>query len=124
MIDLDLVAIFLQELRDQINHFIEWKLSSTEAQGGVTGTMDTSHSASSASVPSAPSAVEEGESTTLPESPKAGIVRQDAAVWVFIAAFIGLAVAWSTGFAAPWAGALIGGGIAFLIGAIAIAAQE
>jgi hypothetical protein len=45
----------------------------------------------------------------------------DVAVWVFITAFIGLAIAWSTGRVAPWIGALTGGVLAYLIGALVIA---
>ena len=40
-----------------------------------------------------------------------------AAVWVFIAAFVGMAVAWSSGWAPAWLGALTGGTIAFFLGA-------
>jgi hypothetical protein len=66
-------------------------------------------------------AVEEGGIPLVPGAAGSGIY-QDAAVWVFIAAFIGLAICWSTGWTSPWLGALLGGGIAYVGGAIVIAA--
>jgi hypothetical protein len=48
----------------------------------------------------------------------------DAAAWVFIAAFVGLAISWGTRVVAPWAGAAAGAAIAYLAGAVIIAATS
>jgi hypothetical protein len=52
-----------------------------------------------------------------------GVLYQDAAVWVFISAFIGLAAAWGSGMMAPWIGALIAGGLTYLGAAVAMASR-
>jgi hypothetical protein len=48
----------------------------------------------------------------------------EAAAWVFIAAFIGMAIAWSNGALPPWAGALIGGAVVFVPAVFWIASHE
>jgi hypothetical protein len=51
----------------------------------------------------------------------ADLLAPHASVWIFIAAFVGLAVAWRTGAVPVWAGIAIAGGTAFLISAALIA---
>jgi hypothetical protein len=63
-----------------------------------------------------------------PESPPFEFALPDAAdrwapiaaPWIFIAAFVGLAAARSSGVVPPWVGAVVGGGSAFLISVVAI----
>jgi hypothetical protein len=58
----------------------------------------------------------------IPTYPSGPLLYLDAATWVVIAAFAGMALAWATALAPAWAGLLIGGGIAFFI-AVGIASR-
>lgn len=49
--------------------------------------------------------------------------QHEAAVWVFIVPFAGLAVAWMRG-TAVWAGALIGGALALATGTVVVTLME
>jgi uncharacterized protein YjbJ (UPF0337 family) len=49
---------------------------------------------------------------------------KEAAAWVFIAAFVGLAISWGTGVVAPWVGVAAGAAVAFLAGGVIIAATS
>jgi hypothetical protein len=55
------------------------------------------------------------EGPLIPVHPSGPLLYVDAATWVVIAAFAGMALAWATALTPAWAGLLIGGGIAFLI---------
>lgn len=60
----------------------------------------------------------------LQEAAELDSLSNDAAVWVFIVAFVGMAVGWSTHWFAPWLGAVAGGIFAFLMGALIIALRD
>jgi hypothetical protein len=82
---------------------------------------------------SRPSQAETAEDTHLPETPdeeelltalRLEARYQDAAVWVLIASFAGLAMSSSYGGVAPWLGGLLGGVAALIIGAVLISRME
>jgi hypothetical protein len=57
-----------------------------------------------------------------PVEPTADLSRA-AGAWVYIAAFAGIALAWSTSLAAPWVGGAAGAAVAFAVGTLVIAAR-
>lgn len=62
-----------------------------------------------------PAADPTNEAPALPRRPSGPLAGFDAASWILITAFAGMAIAWETGSVSPWVGLLIGGGAAFLI---------
>lgn len=58
---------------------------------------------------------------TLFESVVQDVHYHDATAGVFLSAFVGLAFAWATGGMAPWAGALVGGGVSYVAASLLLA---